>query len=153
MLKKLINYKDFNGVERSENFYFNLTESELMDIELETVGGFQQMIQLIIDKQDIPKIVKAFKKILMASYGEKSADGRRFIKSPELSEAFAQTGAYNVLYMELISDANAAANFLNAIVPEAISARAAAAQAESKAEETAAKEEVEQNIHLLETTK
>ena len=153
MLKKLIKYTDFNGVERSENFYFNLTESELMDIELETVGGFQQMIQLIIDKQDIPKIVKAFKKILMASYGEKSADGRRFVKSKELSDAFAQTGAYNVLYMELISDANAAAAFLNSIVPEEISARASAAAAEDAHIEAEAKQEVEAHIHLLDDGK
>lgn len=153
MLKKLINYTDFNGNERSENFYFSLSEAELMDMELETVGGFQQMLQLIIDKQDIPKIVKAFKKIIRESYGEKSADGRRFIKSPELSDAFTQTNAYNNLYMELITDAKAAADFLNAIVPEQIAQRAAAVREEKEKEEQAAKAEVEQNIHLLESSK
>jgi len=153
MLKKLIEYTDFNGGKRSENFYFSLSEAELMDMELETVGGFQQMLQLIIDKQDIPKIVKAFKKIIRESYGEKSADGRRFIKSPELSEAFTQTNAYNKLYMELITDAKAAAEFLNAIVPENIAQRAAAVREEEEKAEQAAKAEVEQNIHLLDSTR
>lgn len=120
MLKKLINYTDYNGNERSENFYFNLSESELMDMELSTVGGFREMIQLMIDKQDTQKIIEAFKMIIMKAYGEKSADGRRFIKSKELSEAFTQTDAYNKLYMELISDANAAADFMSHIVPASI---------------------------------
>ena len=118
MLKKLITYKDFNGRERKENFYFNLSQSELMEMELGTVGGMQNLIQLIIDKQDIPEIIKAFKMIILKSYGEKSADGVRFIKNDELSTAFSQTDAYNKLFMELISNANAAAEFINGIVPE-----------------------------------
>lgn len=117
MLKKLIHYTDYNGVERSENFYFNLTKAELLDMELGTTGGFRQLLQNIIDKQDIPKIIDAFKTIIFKAYGEKSADGRRFVKSPELSEAFSQTEAYSNLYMELISDAEAAAAFINGIVP------------------------------------
>lgn len=117
MLKKLIHYTDYNGVKRSENFYFNLTKAELLDMELGTTGGFRQLLQNIIDKQDIPKIIDAFKTIIFKAYGEKSADGRRFVKSPELSEAFSQTEAYSNLYMELISDAEAAAAFINGIVP------------------------------------
>lgn len=128
MLKKLINYTDYNGNERSENFYFNLSESELMDMELSTVGGFREMIQLMIDKQDTQKIIEAFKMIIMKAYGEKSADGRRFIKSKELSEAFTQTDAYNKLYMELISDANAAADFMSHIVPASIQVKAEEAE-------------------------
>ena len=103
MLKKLIKYTDYNGKERQENFYFYLNKAELMEMELGTVGGMQNLIQLIIDKQDIPEIIKAFKMIILKSYGEKSADGVRFIKSEELSNAFSQTEAYANLYMELIS--------------------------------------------------
>ena len=117
MLKKLIEYTDYNGKKRKENFYFNLTKAELMEMELGTVGGMQNLIQLIIDKQDIPEIIKAFKMIILKSYGEKSADGVRFIKSDELSSAFSQTEAYSNLYMELISNAEAAAAFINGIVP------------------------------------
>lgn len=120
MLKKLIKYVDYDGRERSENFYFYLNKAELMEMELGVDGGMQQMIQLIIDKQDIPKIMNAFKTIILKAYGEKSPDGRRFIKSPELSEAFSQTEAYANLYMELVTDANAAAAFINSIVPEEI---------------------------------
>ena len=118
MLKKLIKYTDYDGRERQENFYFYMSKAELMEMELGTVGGMQNLIQLIIDKQDIPKIMEAFKTIILKAYGEKSPDGRRFIKSKELSEAFSQTEAYSNLYMELITDADAAAMFINGIVPE-----------------------------------
>lgn len=132
MLKKLIKYTDYDGRERSENFYFYLNKAELMEMELGVDGGMQQMIQLIIDKQDIPKIMDAFKRIILKAYGEKSPDGRRFIKSKELSEAFSQTEAYSNLYMELVTDANAAAAFINSIVPEEV---AQAALERRKAEE------------------
>lgn len=148
MLKKLINYVDYDGKERSENFYFNLTKAELMDMELGTVGGMQQLIQLIIDKQDIPEIIKAFKKIIMMSYGEKSPDGRRFIKSDALSEAFAQTEAYSNLYMELISDASAAAAFINGIVPADVAARAKAEQEKEEAKDE--NEPADASLHLVE---
>lgn len=121
MLKKLIKYTDYDGRERSENFYFNLSKAELMEMELGVDGGMQQMIQLIIDKQDIPKIMAAFKRIILKAYGEKSADGRRFIKSDALSEAFSQTEAYSNLYIELVTDAEVAAAFINGIIPEEVS--------------------------------
>jgi hypothetical protein len=138
MLKKLIKYTDYDGRERSENFYFYMSKAELMEMELGTVGGMQNLIQLIIDKQDIPKIMEAFKTIILKAYGEKSPDGRRFIKSKELSEAFSQTEAYSNLYMELITNAEAAAAFINGIVPEDI-ARAAI---EAKKERETAEEKV-----------
>lgn len=144
MLKKLIKYVDYDGRERSENFYFYMSKAELMEMELGTVGGMQNLIQLIIDKQDIPKIMEAFKTIILKAYGEKSPDGRRFIKSPELSEAFSQTEAYSNLYMELITDADAAAMFINGIVPEDVAAAANKVRKdrEEKVEET----KVENNV-------
>lgn len=116
MLKKVIKYTDYNGVEREETKYFNLSKAELMEMELSTVGGFTEMIQKIIDAQDIPSIIKVFKDLILKAYGEKSDDGRRFIKSEELSTAFSQTEAYSVLFMELATDANAASAFINGIV-------------------------------------
>ena len=120
MIKKTITYTDYNGNSRTENFYFGLNKAEILDMELSVTGGMRQLLQMIIDKQDIPKIIDAFKKIIKVSYGEKSPDGRRFIKSPELTEAFVQTEAYSELYMELISNAEAAAAFINGIVPAEI---------------------------------
>ena len=142
MLKKLIKYTDYDGRERSENFYFYMSKAELMEMELGTVGGMQNLIQLIIDKQDIPKIMEAFKTIILKAYGEKSADGRRFIKSKELSEAFSQTEAYSNLYMELITDADAAAVFINGIVPEDV---AMAAEQRRKASEKTEEPKPENN--------
>ena len=142
MLKKLIKYTDYDGRERAENFYFYMSKAELMEMELGSVGGMQNLIQLIIEKQDIPKIMDAFKMLILKAYGEKSPDGRRFIKSEELSMAFSQTEAYSNLYMELVTDAEAAAAFINGIVPEDV-ARAAA---ERRAEEEKAAEEVKEEV-------
>ena len=121
MLKKTITYTDFNGMERKEDFHFNLTKAEIMEMEMTTVGGFAEMIQKVVDAQDTPSIVKIFKDIILKAYGEKSPDGKRFIKSEELSNAFAQTEAYSVLFMELATNADEAAKFINGIVPSDIS--------------------------------
>ena len=117
MLKKRISYTDYNGNKREEDFYFNLTKAEIMEMEMSTSGGMTEMIQRIIETQDAPSIIKVFKEIIMKSYGEKSPDGKRFVKSPELSEAFSQTEAYSELFMELASDSDAASKFVNGIIP------------------------------------
>lgn len=117
MLKKTINYTDYNGAERKEDFYFNLTKAEVMEMELSTTGGLAESIKRIVAAQDQPAIIKVFKELILKSYGEKSPDGKRFIKSPELSEAFSQTEAYSILFMELATDDNAGAKFINGIVP------------------------------------
>lgn len=120
MFKKTITYTDYNGTKRTENFYFSLNKAEIMDMELGVPGGMRQMLQLIIDKQDIPRIIETLKNLIKSSYGEKSPDGRRFIKSKELTEAFVQTEAYCELYMELLGDADKAADFINKIMPAEI---------------------------------
>ena len=117
MLKKTFTYTDYNGVERTEDHYFNLSKAELMEMELSTTGGLAEMINKIVAAQDAPAIVKIFKELVLKAYGQKSDDGRRFIKSKELSDSFAQTEAYSQLFMELATDADAAAKFVNGIVP------------------------------------
>ena len=117
MLKKTFTYTDYNGVERTEDHYFNLSKAELMEMELSTTGGLAEMINKIVAAQDAPSIVKMFKELVLKAYGQKSDDGRRFIKSKELSDSFAQTEAYSQLFMELATDADAAAAFVNGIVP------------------------------------
>lgn len=117
MLTKTINYVDYDGNERSEKFYFNLTEAELVEMEVSATGGLTRYIEKILEGKDGAKIMGVFKELLFKSYGEKSPDGRRFIKSPELSEAFSQTEAYNKLFMELCTDEKAAAAFVNGIIP------------------------------------
>lgn len=119
MLTKPITYTDYDGNSRTENFMFNLTKAELAELNLTTEGGLQTVIQKIIDSRDIPEITKWFKKIIMMSYGEKSPDGRRFIKSQELTDEFLQTEAYSELFVELITDENAAAAFINGVIPQA----------------------------------
>ena len=127
MLKKVIKYEDYNGVQREEAFYFNLTKAEIMEMELSTVGGLTGMITSIVEAKDTPAIIKTFKEIILKAYGEKSPDGERFMKSEEISEAFAQTEAYSELFMELLTDSKAAADFVNGIVPADLAQEAAAA--------------------------
>ena len=118
MIKKRIKYKDFNGEERTEDFYFHLMESEIAELELSTVGGFTEAVERIIQSNDVPEIIKQFKRIILASYGKKSPDGRRFEKSDELRAEFSQTNAYSKLFMELATDDEAASAFINGIVPD-----------------------------------
>ena len=131
MLKKIITYTDYNGVERTEPFYFNLSKAELMEMELGVTGGMTEMLNKIIAAKDAPSLMKTFKEIIMKAYGVKSDDGKRLIKSEELSIAFTQTEAYNVLFMELITDDKAAADFVNGIIPNEIQAEVAAQTAKT----------------------
>lgn len=117
MLKETIKYVDYNGEERTEDFYFNLNKAELMEMELSTVGGLTEMITKIVNEKDAPAIVKIFKDLVLKAYGQKSADGKRFIKNDKLREEFEQTEAYSILFMKLATDADAAAKFVNGIVP------------------------------------
>ena len=118
MLKKTITYNDYNGGTLTEDFYFNLNEAEVTEMELSTAGGLAEMINRLVAAQDQPAIIKIFKELILKAYGEKSPDGKRFIKSEELSTAFSQTEAYSVLFMELARNADAAAKFVNGIVPD-----------------------------------
>lgn len=121
MLKKTISYEDYNGVKRTEDYYFNLSKAELTEMELGIDGGFSELLKKITATQDIPSIIKIFKEIILKSYGEKSADGKRFMKEDEegrpLANKFKQTEAYSILFMELSTDSEAAAKFINGIVP------------------------------------
>lgn len=117
MLKKTITYTDYNGVERTEDFYFNFTKAEAMEMEMGTTGGLAERIKKIVAAQDTPPLIELFKDIILRAYGEKSADGKRFIKSDEISAAFAQTEAYSQLFMELATNADTASTFVNGILP------------------------------------
>ena len=125
MVVEKIKYTDFNGLEREEEFMFNLTEAEITEMELTTDGGLSDSIKKIIAAQDTPQIIKVFKMLLLKSYGEKSADGRRFVKSDKLSEEFAQTNAYSQLFMKLATDDKAAVAFINGIMPDSMQEKAA----------------------------
>ncbi len=111
-------YIDFNGVEREETFYFNLTKAELTEWELGVTGGLSQMVEKITAAKDVPALAKLFKDIVLKAYGVKSDDGRRFIKSDELTTEFTQTQAYSDIYMELAQDDQKAAAFINSIIPK-----------------------------------
>lgn len=121
MLKKTIKYTDYNGVNREEDFFFNLTKAEIMDMQMGTAGGLADLIATLVKTQNMPEIIRIFKEIILKAYGEKSTDGKRFIKIDDeghaLSKAFSETEAFSELYMKLATDSKEAANFVNAIIP------------------------------------
>lgn len=117
MIKKTITYSDFNGNERTEDFYFNLTKAEITKMELSIKGGLAEMIQRIVAAQDTPAIIEVFEDLIKRSYGVKTPDGRGFVKKAEDLEAFISTEAYSQLFMELATNADAASQFVNGVVP------------------------------------
>lgn len=117
MLKQTITYTDYNGVERTEDFYFNLTQAEVLEMEMGTTGGLTEMINKVSAAKDAPAIIKVFKNLILQAYGEKSPDGRRFVKSEDISNAFAQMEAYSILFMKLATDADAASKFVAGVIP------------------------------------
>ena len=120
MLKKSITFQDLDGNSVTEDFYFNLSKAELIELETSTKLGFSETIKAIVKEEDTKRLVKYFKRIILAAYGVRSEDGRRFIKSQELRDAFEQTDAYSELFTELSTKADIAAAFFNGIVPASI---------------------------------
>ncbi|MDD3288115.1 MAG: hypothetical protein PHX43_03820 [Alphaproteobacteria bacterium] len=117
MLKKTITYTDYEGVERKEDFYFNLTKAEVTEMELSTEGSFSKYLEKIIAAKNQKEVIEVFKMLILKAYGEKSADGRRFIKNQQLREEFSQTEAYSEFFMELATDTASAEAFVKGILP------------------------------------
>lgn len=117
MLKKSISYEDYNGVQRTEDFYFNLSKAEIAEMELSVNGGLSTMLQKIVATQNNTELMAIFKKLLLAAIGEKSLDGKRFVKNKEITDAFEQSEAYSELFFELM-DANKMADFITSILPK-----------------------------------
>lgn len=117
MFKKTITYKDYNDVEITEDFYFNLTKAEIMEMQLKEKGGLAEKIQRVVNTKDVPEIIGIFKDLIVSSFGVKSPDGKRFIKNDQLRDEFKQTNAYAELFMELATNETSAADFVNGIIP------------------------------------
>lgn len=118
MIKWPISYTDYNGENHTEDFYFNLNKAEVMQMNLEANGAYGEYLQRIVDQRDYAKIGKEFRRLILLAYGEKSADGRRFVKNSEMSDAFEQTEAYSELYMQLATDEDAATKFISGVLPK-----------------------------------
>lgn len=118
MLKETRTYEDYNGVERTEDFYFNFSKAELTEMEMSLDGGLQGYLEKIVKAKDNKELVKYFKMIVLKAYGEKSEDGKRFIKSEEMQKAFSETPVYSDIFMELATDEEAGARFVNGIIPK-----------------------------------
>ena len=142
MLKKSITYTDYNGDKQTDECYFNLSKAELLEMEMSEKGGFENYIRKLTEEKDNKKIYKLFKDLVLMSYGQKSADGRSFIKKKMvdgqmiyLKDEFEQTEAFTELMMELLSGGDEAmAKFINSLIPKEIADQAAKQIANQKAE-------------------
>jgi len=123
MIKKTIKFEDFNGQELTEDFFFHFSKAELVELEVSEKEGFAESLKKIVAAEDGAMIIEQFKKIVLMSYGQKSEDGRRFIKTQALRDEFAQTEAYSQLFMELATSAEAASAFINGVVPASLLAQ------------------------------
>lgn len=126
MISKTITYNDYNGVERTETFYFHMTKAEIMKLEMSTHGGYAEMIERIVNAKDAPAIMATFEELIHKSYGVKTPDGRGFVKRKEDLEAFIQTEAYSELFMELLTNTDYAIKFFNGVIPADVAQQAAA---------------------------
>jgi hypothetical protein len=132
MLKRKITFEDFDGNPVTEEFYFNLTKSEIIELEVDYEGGLEATLKRIIANNDAKNLIKEFKRLVLLSYGVKSEDGKRFVKSDELRLGFSQTNAYDALFMELATNAEKAAEFVNGVMPRDLAALAAAQTPQDK---------------------
>lgn len=117
MLKRPITYTDFNDETQTETFYFNLSKIELIEMEVEYDGGFINVMKNIIEAGNEKRIIKEFKRLILSAYGQRSEDGKRFIKNDEIREEFSQHAAYQALFMELATDDLKAAEFIMGVFP------------------------------------
>lgn len=117
MYKKTITYNDYNGNERTEDFYFNLTEADVAKMELSVKGGFVEYVNRIIANQDQASLIDTWENIIKKSFGVKTPDGRSFMRDEQALAEFMATEAYSKMFMEFLRDADAAGKFINGIVP------------------------------------
>ncbi len=128
MIKKQITYTDYDGNERTESFWFALNQAELLEMNLEKNGGLSNMITRITETNDYAELSRILKDLIRRSYGVKSDDGKRFVKSPAMTEEFMQTEAYSEMFTELVTDAGATSEFIQGIIPQKLAAQVMAEQ-------------------------
>ena len=131
MTSKTITYKDWNGKDRTETFYFHFSQAELMEMEISQEGGFSERVKKIAAANNLPDMLKIWKNFVLDAYGVKSEDGRRFMKNEEIRQSFVECPAYSIIFMELATNTEAASNFINTVVPADMAAQVAALQAKN----------------------
>lgn len=132
MLKRTITYTDFDDNVVSEVHYFNISNSELIELNVQYEGGAQAFFQRIVEAQDGKAIIEQFKKLILFTYGQKSEDGKRFVKSDALREEFSQTSAFDALFMDLATNTESAAQFVNGVIPKDLAAKVKAMTPQDK---------------------
>lgn len=146
MLKKTIKFSNLDGEEVSEDFYFHISKAELIEMEMSHSGGLSEWLRNVVADEDGKSIISEFKKIILGAYGERSPDGRRFIKNQELRDEFEQTDAYSVLFVELVTNTDAAIEFVNGVMPQGLVEEAAKIAAAANGGESGTKNVEDQQV-------
>lgn len=120
MIKKAISYVDYDGEPQVEVCWFNFSKAEVLEMNMEQEDGLYAYVRRIMNSDDNKKIIETFKELILKSYGRKSIDGRKFIKNAQIREEFACSEAYSELFIELSTNAQAAAEFFAGIIPEGL---------------------------------
>jgi hypothetical protein len=142
MLKKTITYEDLNGETVSEDYFFHLSKAELIELEMSHQGGLSMWLQAVVSAEDGASIIREFKKIILSAYGQRSNDGKRFVKTQELRDEFESTEAYSALFVELVTNTNSAIEFVNGVIPRGMVEEAAKLVTEKPKPEPAERERV-----------
>lgn len=129
MYCKTITFTDYDGNKHTEDYYFNLSKAELLEMEMERDGGMVEYLNTIVEAENPKEVINVFKELIRRSIGKKSSDGKRFMKNQEITDNFMASEAYSELFMELITNAEESANFVNRIMPQDLAAEAAAKMA------------------------
>lgn len=121
MLVKKIKYEDFRGETREDEFLFNMNKAEVF-MWLTCNGGYtlDELLRKLQKDARGKDIMQIFESLILQAYGEISVDGLRFEKSEELSKKFKETNAYAELFVELVTDAKKAGEFITEIIPKNI---------------------------------
>lgn len=137
MYSRKVKYEDYDGNQREVECYFNLNKAEVLELQMSWDGGLEKVLKRIIEEHDQKRMIEMFKMIMLKSYGQKSIDGNRFIKNEQLTEEFTQTEAYSELFMLFATDADAASEFVNGILPKSLLDEAKKLEEEQKAAQIA----------------
>lgn len=140
MLKHEITYEDFNDEKVTETLYFNISKTELMELEVEHPEGMHDWLQRMVKIEDKKKLFAEFKRIILLSYGEKSPDGKRFIKSDEIRNDFEHSAAFEALFVSLIESEDTVAKFITNVLPKDLQEDVKKAASEREAQKAVAAE-------------
>ena len=117
MYKITRKFEDYNGVEKEQDFWFNLSKADILKMELSEEGGMDKRLDKLVKTKDMKEAIRVFEGLLLMAYGVKTDDGR-FVKNDQVRAEFASSAAYSDIYFELATNPEAAQKFVEGVIPK-----------------------------------